>query len=63
PKESRDGLPGLADLMRGLQGYFLKNEGDVRKQNDDLLAALRAGPSRHGRSGYSLQVSLLGEAV
>ena len=62
-KEGRNGFPGFADLMQRLANYYHNNEAEVRQQNSGLSEALTAGPSRHGRTGFSLNVQPLEEVV
>lgn len=61
--QSRNGFPGFAELMQGLANYYHNNEAEIRRQNQSLQQALSAGPSRHGRTGYSLNVQPLQEAI
>ena len=60
---ARNGLPGFADLMQRLADFYRDREADVRQQNASLKEALQAGLSRHGRSGYSLQASVLQQVI
>jgi uncharacterized protein YyaL (SSP411 family) len=62
-KETRNGFPGFAELMQRLADYYRTGEAEVRRQNSSLMQALRAGPSRHGRSGYALNVRPLEDSV
>jgi uncharacterized protein YyaL (SSP411 family) len=61
--DARDGFPGFAELMQRLAGYYQQNESEVHRQNAGLLEALQAGPSRHGRSGYALNVRPLEDSI
>ena len=60
---ARNELPGFAELMQRLADFYHAREAAVRQQNAGLKAALQAGLSRHGRSGYSLQARILQQVV
>lgn len=62
-REPREGLPGFAELMQRLARLFAEQEAQVRQQNARLVPALRAGPPRHGRTGYSLNSGPLEAAI
>lgn len=55
--------PGCAELLEKLAELFVAQEDQIREQNARLLQALRAGPPRHGRTGYALHVGPLGDVV
>ncbi len=59
PNVPRYGLPAFTDLMQRLLDYYRSHESDVRQQNQSLLQALKAGPSRQGRTGYAVNPGLL----
>lgn len=55
--------PGCAELLEKLAELFVAQEAQIREQNARLLQALRAGPPRHGRTGYALHAGPLGNVV
>jgi uncharacterized protein YyaL (SSP411 family) len=63
PPTAAEGLPGCAELLGKLAGLFAEQEDQIRDQNTRLLQALRAGPPRHGRTGYSLHAGPLGDVI
>ena len=61
PKEPRYGMPAFTDLMHRLMDYYRSHEAEVRQQNHSLLEALKAGPSRQGKTGYTVNPGPLEE--
>lgn len=61
--EPDNGLPGLAELLTRLADLFATQRDQVIAQNVRLAEALRAGPPRQGRTGYSLHAGPLDDVV
>ncbi len=59
PFDPSDRGPGRISLMARLVALFQNNLAVVQQQNAQLAQAVRAGPPRHGDSGFSLQPHLL----
>jgi uncharacterized protein YyaL (SSP411 family) len=62
PKEPRHGMPAFTELLQRLMTYYREHESEVRRQNDSLLSALKTGPSRQAKTGYTLNPTPLQEA-
>lgn len=61
--EPRGGLPGCAELLQRLACFHRDHADQVYQQNRQLAVALRTGPPRHGRTGYTLNPGPLAAAV
>ncbi|MEZ5582863.1 MAG: thioredoxin domain-containing protein [Candidatus Competibacteraceae bacterium] len=61
PKEPRYGMPAFTELLQRIMSYYREHESEVRKQNSSLLGALKAGPSRQAKTGYTLNPTPLQE--
>ncbi|MEE4378318.1 MAG: thioredoxin domain-containing protein [Candidatus Competibacteraceae bacterium] len=61
PKEPRYGMPAFTELLQRITAYYREHESEVRQQNSSLLGALKAGPSRQAKTGYTINPAPLQE--